>query len=78
MYEESKTCPYDLLENGETISGYHQVLMNRATLKVAIKPSGKIVHKYIFQVMDPANGGHYKYFGNSNLFRKDTNVIRMF
>lgn len=66
------------MESGETISGYHQVLMNKATLKVAVKPNGKFVYKYSFQVMDPANGGHYRHFNNSNIFRNDTDVIRMF
>ena len=64
-------------ESANGVGGFHQVVMNKASIKVAIKPSGKIISTYMFQVMDPAQG-RYRHFANSVFSKKNTNVLRLY
>ncbi|MCQ2065687.1 MAG: FG-GAP-like repeat-containing protein [Bacteroidaceae bacterium] len=60
---------------GETESGLHTVLLNKVVQNMRIKPSGKNVSRYIFQVMDPAGGGSYHKFYRRTLLSNKTSFL---
>ena len=62
--------------NGNGLAG-HAMVIKSATIKRIIKPSGKIVLRYTYEAMNPANGGRFVSLSHSSV-RRALNIFYIF